>query len=398
MRKTRLVVIGACAVDTILQVPYFPEQDSKLRATGLTKRRGGNCPNSLEVLQQLIHEEYFHRRESSDPAACPPVPELSLIATLPSRNSHQIPFILSSFDLPTHEQHSMADNEVGRTANERPKLIDFSHCVYREMHTEPVTSYIISDQSTGTRTVINHNALEEMTPEEFRIRADDIFEHSGLDARERNDIEKVWFHFEGRIPPTTLECIKYLRRHAAVTGTAPKPATVDLRISVELEKPRREGLQELAHEADLIIFSRSWAEAEGYTSSAECVKEQAVVLGYTNHSAGHCERTLICTWGDKGACALTLPCAPEALDDRFVSSPAFVLGGKKVLDTVGAGDTFIAGMLFGFLCRGNGGSDISWSLGQKLDFANELAGRKVIQHGFGALGEQVKGLVDVLDQ
>jgi len=128
------------------------------------------------------------------------------------------------------------------------------------------------------------------------------------------------------------------------------------------------------------------------------VKGQAAVLGYTNHGADHCQRTLICTWGDKGACALTLPCSPEGLNDRLVSGPAFGLGGGEVLDTVGAGDTFIAGMLFGFLCRDDGTSGVSWSLGQKLDFANELAGRKVIQHGFGALGEQMKGLVDVLDQ
>lgn len=47
--------------------------------------------------------------------------------------------------------------------------------------------------------------------------------------------------------------------------------------------------------------------------------------------------------------------------------------------TVGAGDTFIAGMLFGLTCRAD------WSLGRKLEFANELAGRKVAQEGLRGL-------------
>lgn len=48
--------------------------------------------------------------------------------------------------------------------------------------------------------------------------------------------------------------------------------------------------------------------------------------------------------------------------------------------TVGAGDTFIAGMLFGLICRGD------WDLDRKLRFGNELAGRKVVQEGLRGLG------------
>ena len=49
--------------------------------------------------------------------------------------------------------------------------------------------------------------------------------------------------------------------------------------------------------------------------------------------------------------------------------------------TIGAGDTFIAGMLYGFICHGD-----DWGLSQKLGFANQLAGRKVVQEGFSGLG------------
>ena len=48
--------------------------------------------------------------------------------------------------------------------------------------------------------------------------------------------------------------------------------------------------------------------------------------------------------------------------------------------TIGAGDTFISGMLYCLLCH-----DDDWDLSHKLSFANELAGRKVMQEGFSGL-------------
>jgi len=54
---------------------------------------------------------------------------------------------------------------------------------------------------------------------------------------------------KGRIPETTLQCIRYLRQVSPVST-----------ISVEVEKPNREGLTELAAEADVVFYSRSWAE------------------------------------------------------------------------------------------------------------------------------------------
>ncbi len=48
---------------------------------------------------------------------------------------------------------------------------------------------------------------------------------------------------------------------------------------------------------------------------------------------------------------------------------------------IGAGDTFIAGMLYGLTCHAN-----DWKLSHMLSFANELAGRKVVQEGLSGLG------------
>jgi fructose-1-phosphate kinase PfkB-like protein len=53
--------------------------------------------------------------------------------------------------------------------------------------------------------------------------------------------------------------------------------------------------------------------------------------------------------------------------------------------TVGAGDTFIAGILYSYLAHLQ-----DWQLPQKLEFANKLAGRKVVQEGFAGLGAMMR--------
>jgi ketohexokinase len=122
-------------------VPHFPEEDSKLRATTLQVRRGGNCPNTLEVLQQLL------RHSSTETHIVP-----HIVSCLPAAGSPATSKILSSF---------------GADA-----IANFSHCLYREGHTEPASCYIIQSQTAGTRTIVNYNDLPEMTVQEFCDIAD----------------------------------------------------------------------------------------------------------------------------------------------------------------------------------------------------------------------------------
>ncbi|KAK2698686.1 hypothetical protein QWA68_002635 [Fusarium oxysporum] len=205
-----LIAVGACYLDTILTnvtstaVPFFPSEDSKLRATSLNIRRGGNCPNSLQVLEQLLSEHDTLK--------------LHLVSPLPAAASSATQRVISSF---------------GAQSN-----IDFNHCVYREESTEAASSYIIRSEASGSRTLVNYNDLLEMTEDEF-----------GNIARSFNPDQEIWWHFEGRIPDTIQSCIRLLR------NVLPKAT-----ISVEIEKPGREGLPELAAEADVVFYSRSWAE------------------------------------------------------------------------------------------------------------------------------------------
>ncbi|OXV05591.1 hypothetical protein Egran_06641 [Elaphomyces granulatus] len=292
-----LVAVGACYVDTILTVDHYPSEDEKLRASSISRRRGGNVPNLIEVLQQLLESTEMEQMS------------LKIVAVLPATLSAGTKQVKESFT----------------------SGVDLRHCICREAFREPASSYIIRSQSSGSRTVVNYNDLPEMTAEEFF-----------------------------QIAKTTLECIRYLRQQFTT-----------VKISVEVEKPSRPGLQELAAEADVVVYSKSWAQGNGYQSLEECLRAQAVIA--------HKASLLLCTWGKDGAAALI----PSS--SIYVFSPAYIAENLQVIDTIGAGDTFMAGMLYGLICHGD-----DWSLLQKLQFANKIAGIKVVQEGFPGLGASLQ--------
>jgi ketohexokinase len=193
-------------------VPFFPKEDTKLRATSLSVRRGGNCPNSLEVLVQLLdHRNEGAHSEYEDV-------QLHLISTLPERSSVAAQKILSSFGDSQHR-------------------IDFDRCLFRSGCTEAASSYIIRSEAAGTRTLVNYNDLPEMTAQEL-IGIVDSFPPD----------DEYIFHFEGRVTDVALACVHAIRKRL------PK-----VKISVECEKPGRPGLPELAAEGDIVFYSQDWA-------------------------------------------------------------------------------------------------------------------------------------------
>ena len=147
-------------------VPHYPEEDAKLRATSLTTRRGGNCPNSLQVLTQLL------------PPSEATLLSLHLISCLPDPTSPATSKIKASFTTPVCE---LGDGEV--RGGER---VDLSRCIYRAGVEEAASSFIIRSAETGSRTIVNYNGLDEMTIDEFKAVVEGAC----------SETEESWWHFE----------------------------------------------------------------------------------------------------------------------------------------------------------------------------------------------------------
>jgi ketohexokinase len=203
----RVVLFGAVYIDTILtsvssscpdtfltspRTPFYPAEDSKLRASTYTRRRGGNAPNTAEVLSQWPHIS--------------PI----LICPLPVFTCADTGFIRASL-------HGA----------------DLTPCVERPGAHVAASSTIIRSSATGSRTIVSFNEVPEVTAAEFGAKAEGIGQVD-------------WWHFEGRIPDVTVQCIDVVRDLGAV-------------VSCEVEKPGRDGLLEMARKVDVVFYSRGWA-------------------------------------------------------------------------------------------------------------------------------------------
>ena len=158
------------------------------------------------------------------------------------------------------------------------------------------TSYITLSEETGSRSIVHYRDLPEYLAEEFLG-----LDLSGLD----------WVHFEGR----AIDQLTVMLRHAH--------ATPGLSVSLEVEKPRQ-GIEALFEYADLLLFSHDYATARGFRGAQDLL-----------HSlpAG---RRATCTRGAQGAWAIDR-------DGRLSHAAAPAL--DAVVDTVGAGDVFNAGII-----------------------------------------------------
>lgn len=209
--------------------------------------------------------------------------------------------------------------------------VGLEHCL--NLSGKAPTSYIVLNRTNGSRTIVHYRDLPEMPAAHF----------------ERLPIEDFdWIHFEGRNVEETARMMAHARARAT-----------DRPISLEIEK-ERPGIEALAGLADLVIFSRHFARGRGFDDATDFLRK---ARSWAAPGARLC-----CSWGDAGA---------WAQDERGQSyySPAF--RPDEVRDTLGAGDTFNAGLIDA-LVSGR-------PLGEAVEAACRLAGRKVGMEGFAGI-------------
>uniref|UniRef100_A0A6J0UVJ3 Ketohexokinase isoform X2 n=1 Tax=Pogona vitticeps TaxID=103695 RepID=A0A6J0UVJ3_9SAUR len=217
--------------------------------------------------------------------------------------------------------------------------VDLTHLVMHPACALP-TSVVISNSTNGTRTILHAASnLPDVTAADF--------EHVNLS-------QYKWIHWEGR---NASEQVKMLRRVEEHNRTC--PASERVTTSVEVEKSRPE-LYQLFPYGDVVFVSKDVAKALGFFSAPEAVKG---LRGRLKPGA-----TLICAWAEAGADAM----GPDGV---LVHSDAF--SPEKVVDTLGAGDTFNASVILA-LSRGR-------PLSAALAYGCQVAGRKCGVHGYAGI-------------
>uniref|UniRef100_A0A4W4FUQ4 Ketohexokinase n=1 Tax=Electrophorus electricus TaxID=8005 RepID=A0A4W4FUQ4_ELEEL len=202
-------------------------------------------------------------------------------------------------------------------------------------------SVVISNETTGSRTILHMNRnLPDVSAEDF----------SKLDLSQYK-----WIHWEGRNAEEQIKMIEKVREYNSKQQREENRIT----ISVEIEKTR-EPLYQLFPCGDLVFISKDVAIHFGFHSAASALRGL-----YSRLRKG---AVLICAWAEKGADAL----CPDGV---LVHSDAFP--PERLVDTLGAGDTFNASVIY-TLSRGG-------SLQEALTFGCQIAGKKCGIHGYDGI-------------
>ncbi|KAI9145848.1 Ribokinase-like protein [Paraphysoderma sedebokerense] len=347
------VLVGAVYLDIILNVNEYPREDDKLRASNVTRRLGGNSGNSSVVLSKLCN------KEAKD-------------------SQSQVWFLGKLRQGDVDNPDASAIIQTLRTHH-----VDTSLCLTIES-SEPPTAWIIRSDTTGSRTIINYNTFPELTSSEFK----DAWIRGCQQHGEHTKPFSRWVHFEGRRnSKDVVQMIQFLRRQYRCRSTIPetshpvgyavhttKQQQIDLGISVECEK-NYNGLDEVMQVADVVFFSKVYAEGKGYSFSGKSREDQ-------RHEAelflSKWVRERVLPWA---ACYITLgEIGALCLEnDSSRSNPIYFVKAPtvSVVDSIGAGDTFNAAIMF----RLSSGATPH----EALEYATMMASKKVSMQGFDGL-------------
>jgi len=225
--------------------------------------------------------------------------------------------------------------------------IDFEHCVYFDGYPF-VSSCIFINQQNGSRTIAHSNRIPDLKLDDFKAL----------------DLSKYkWIHFEGRNIDEVKKMIEHVRKYNASLDEHKGSRAIPVSVEMENLIP---GVLELAPLGDIVVVGKDMALPAGYTD----MKETARGIARLARPGA----AVVVPWGELGAAL----CFQETGEVQvFDAHPP-----TTVVDTLGAGDSFIAGLLYS-LCQGQ---DVRTA----VQVANITGGIKCGIPGYKGIGERFK--------
>ncbi|KAK7486009.1 hypothetical protein BaRGS_00022761 [Batillaria attramentaria] len=316
-QQATVLCVGLNDVDLITVVERYPEEDSDQRGIEYRRQRGGNASNTSTVLSHLHN-------------CC------EFLGVLPSCSSPEYSWLLEDF---------------------RRCGIITAGCVQSDVPL-PMATVLVSRQ-TGSRTIVYcDNGFPELSHKQF---VDSVMDRLH---------QYRWIHFELR--PKVDDVLRMLEtansQRAAMTSDVRHGAKAtrgqgSYVISVEIEKPECDRPERVMTLADVVFISKDWARSRGWTDM-----RSAVISARSLCRPGQVT-VVVSPWAEEGAAACQ--------NDDVIVVPACAPG--DVVDTLGAGDTFVAGFIHARMRS----SDLKLA----LTYACHLAGVKCTLAGYDGLRE-----------
>ena len=162
MVESTVFCMGACGIDQISVVQKYPNRDEKIRATSFSTQGGGNAANTATAISRLCGTIHDDSGTSNDVKV-----RVGVLTKLGGSND------------PTAAQ---LIDELNRDA------IDTSF-VFRALHADTPSpqTYVINDKETNSRTCIHVPMIEEVTPQDVDTIAFEL-------------LSAQFIHFDSRHP------------------------------------------------------------------------------------------------------------------------------------------------------------------------------------------------------
>ena len=371
----RILGLGAVFQDTVLTAPTLAV-DGKVQATHRDVRLGGNILNTFAVLADApplpgspsrLQLEFCGAVGSRESCLCaPPPPPRAGTPALTGRHRY------AAKELETH----------GVT----PRL------VYRPAVHGLANAYVLCAQDRGSRTIISHlNGIAEPSAEELGCLL--LPAATAAASPPVAAAAAEWIHVEGR---NCESVVRFLRRMPDSGGGGAYGAT---RVSVDLEKSCRPGIDELARLADVLFVSSAFCrdlvgdhdlhlgaggDKQAYAAKVLAALEGWIKPGASGHLLLGAAGSVCFFWrgsggggGGDGGGGGGDGSGGGGLEVVDCTAAAPGIPPAELVETVGAGDTFIAGVIWASL------AGMSPPAANRL--ATELARKKCRQSGFGGL-------------